>query len=138
MNRQKKLKIGIGLMVLLVITGLILPLTPVLAQSATTTGLVPCTDDCDFNQLYVLVDNIIDFIVFYLAVPIATGVIAFAGIWLVIYAGNEGKRSDAKKMIWSAVIGLVIVLSAYLIIKAIIVGLTGGEVGTQLQGIFGR
>lgn len=99
--------------------------------------LVPCTDECSFTDLYTLINKIINFIVFVLAVPIAALVITLAGIWLVIYPSNEGKRKEALGMIRTAVVGLLIVLSAYLIVKAIIFGLAGdSDVGNRLRGIF--
>ena len=100
-------------------------------------GLVPCTDGCKFTDLYDLINNLINFIIFVLAVPIAVLVITIAGAWLVIYPSNEGKRKEALGMIRTAVIGLLIVLSAYLIVKAIIFGLAGdNDIGNRLRGVF--
>lgn len=104
--------------------------------------IVPCgrgDDKCDFNDLFKLVDNIIDFILFVLALPIAGLVIAIAGAQMVIYSSNDGKRKDSIAMIKTTIFGLVLALSAYVIVKAIIFGLanpTAGSGGDRLWDIF--
>lgn len=108
---------------------------------ASAQGLVPCSggSECDFNQVYELVNNILNFVVFALAVPLATIAIVMAGVWLVIYPGNEGKRKEAIHMMTTAVIGLFLVLAGYLIIKAIVFGLAGDNnegLGQRLRAIF--
>lgn len=105
--------------VLLALTLLIVAV-PALAQALPE--LIPCTDDCTFQHLLQLVKNIINFIVA-IAVPLASVVIMYAGIKLVLSRTNETERSEAKKVLWTAVWGLVIVLAAWLIVNTILVAL---------------
>lgn len=97
-------------------------------------GLVPCggsgQDPCAYLDLFILIGNVIQFIL-YLAVPVATIAIVAAGIMLAASAKRESQRSDAKKILWSAMIGLFLTFAAYLIINAIITGLGSSVV----QGI---
>jgi len=96
-----------------------------------------CTgiEDCTFDKLFGLDDSdqsligrVLDYAVFYLAVPLATIAIMWAGITMVSNTGNPGKQTAAKEMIQNAIIGLVIVLAAYLVIKVIVNSLADSEV----------
>lgn len=84
-------------------------------------GLVPCKgEDCDFAQLMQLIENVLNFLIFKIAVPAAAVAIMIGG-WLIVTAGgNESKISNGKKIVGAAVLGLVIVLGAWLIVKTII------------------
>ena len=92
--------------------------------------LVPCTDGkaCDFNQLMTLVNNVITFILEYMAIPIAAIMFAYAGFLLVTAQGGEAK-SKAKNIFSDAVIGLIIAMAAFLFIKLILstLGFTGAS-----------
>ncbi|OHA59896.1 MAG: hypothetical protein A2589_02545 [Candidatus Vogelbacteria bacterium RIFOXYD1_FULL_46_19] len=108
---------------------------PVAAQTAGE-GLVKCgrgNDQCDFNDLVTLINDVIKFIVVYLAVPLAVVLIVYAGVRMVIYSSNAGERTKAKSMIYIVVGGLVIVLAAYLIVKFVVTSLTGTEDLIQSQ-----
>jgi len=96
-----------------------------------------CTgiEDCTFDKLFGLDDSdkslvgrVLDYAVFYLAVPLATIAIMWAGITMVSNTGNPGKQTAAKEMIQNAIIGLIIVLAAYLVIKVIVNSLAKSEV----------
>jgi len=125
------------LIVLLVLFLLILPSVS-LAQNRWP--IVPdCSPDCGYQDLGQLANNIVNFIVFVLAVPIATVAILVAGIMMVIYSSNASKRGDALGILKTAGIGLILVLAGYLIIQAIIFGLTAqGSIGNALNSIFQR
>jgi hypothetical protein len=97
--------------------------------------LVPCdntTTPCDFNQLMNLVNTVIHFILFDMAIPIAAIMFAYAG-FLLITAGGEtaGARTKAKSIFWNAVWGLVIAAAAWLIIRTVlsILGYSGAWIG---------
>lgn len=109
--------------------------------------LVPCfgynlvtkEDECDFQMLGRLANNVVGFIVFSLAVPVATIAILVSGVMLVIYSSNPGKRSEALNILKIAGLGLILVLSGYLVIQAIVFGLTGqSQIGSSLNSIFQR
>ena len=85
---------------------------------------VPCTSLCD------LIHTIVHIIVFGMSLTIfgATPILfAWGGILILISSGNAGKISDGKKILTGTLIGLLIILSAYLIVKTFVVtlGLTG-------------
>ena len=93
-------------------------------QTNPDTGVVD--KPCDYNGFLLLLKNVFDYLVL-IAVPLATVAIVYAGIIMVTAGGNDGKRSQAKDIIWTAVKGLVLVLAAYLIVRTIFQALTQGE-----------
>lgn len=87
-------------------------------------GVVPCggegQPECKSDHFFVLVSKIIKFFVYTLAVPVATAAIAYAGIIMAVKPADEGKRTQAKEILWAAVIGLVLVLAAALIVDTLV------------------
>lgn len=117
---------------------------PVLSFAQTAPAvLVPCNNNattitdssgnqiapvpCDFNALMVLINNIINFILYGMVIPIAAILFAYAGFELVTSGGSTEKRGIAKKVFTNVVIGLVIAMSCWLIVKLVlgILGYTG-------------
>jgi len=112
------------LLVSTLFTSLTILLLPVASVRA---DLIPCTDDCTFADFLGpdgLVGKIVHFLLFDLAAPLAAIAFAWAGILFVVYSGNDGKRSQAKDIIWYAVIGLALALAAWLIVNTIFTTLT--------------
>ena len=114
-----------------------IPFTNVSAATATTTktGLVPVcntiidkinggfTNPCDFNYFMILLNSIINFLLFVIATPLAAMIICYAG-WLYLSSGgNSSDVTRAKKILMNVVIGYVIGLAAWLIVKTIITSL---------------
>lgn len=89
-------------------------------------GLIPCGNSgqpsCDFNMLIKLVQNIINFLV-YMAAPVAAVAFAWAGVLYLTAAGDEKRIGQAHTIFTDVLIGLGIVLSAWLIVKLIVTGL---------------
>jgi len=65
---------------------------------------------------------------------IAVVIILLGGFKWMTSAGNDDKVKDAKKLIVSGIIGLVIVLSAYAIASFVIVQISGVTAGTGSGG----
>jgi len=69
---------------------------PVLGQ-----GLVPCggknQEPCTFNDLFVLINNVIKFLLFTLIPPIAALIFAFGGITIMSAGGDPGKVEKGKR-----------------------------------------
>ncbi len=110
-------------------------------SNATTTtfdgGIIPCdgvTIPCNFDMIIVLVNNVIDFLIVFIAFPIIAIVVAWAGILLLTSGGSSSAKEKAKTMIGHVVIGLILALLAWGIIKIILVTL--GYQGPLLS-IFG-
>ncbi len=98
-------------------------------------GLVPCDNSsgnlCDFNALMKLVNTVIKFILYDMVIPIAAIMFVYAGFELVTSGGSTEKRGIAKKVFTNAVIGLIIAVAAFLIIRTIlsILGYSGSWIG---------
>jgi len=82
--------------------------------------LVPCGfggDQCHFCHIFVLIDNIINFILTCLT-PIAAGfMIIIGGIYLLIAGGSPELFDKAKKVLTGAVIGLVVIFVAWVFLN---------------------
>jgi len=128
MQNTKKILISLSIFLMLIMPAFSL---------AADTPLVPCGTEanpapCDFNALMALVNTVIHFILFYMAIPIAAIMSAYAG-FLMVTAGGEtaGARTKAKSIFTNALIGLIIAAAAWLIIKLIlsILGYEGAWIG---------
>ena len=99
--------------------------------------LVPCkptvdeegnmANSCTFNSLVQLVDNIIDFII---TISVSVSAIMFAYAGFLYLSGNPGKIKQAHGIFKNVAIGLIFILGAWLIVKAILTGL--GAEGSSL------
>ncbi len=111
---------------------LFLASSPVLAggTNCPTEGLVPCgTTDCpcEFCDFFVMIDNILDFVLLKLVPAIATLMLVIGGSMFFFAGGDPGKITTAKRLMTSTIIGLVIIFAAFLIVGTILsaIGLTG-------------
>ncbi len=97
------------------------------------TGIIPDTSKCDFNQLMALVNKIINFILFGMAIPIAAIMFAYAGFLLITAGGGEAK-TKAKGIFTNAVLGLLLAAAAWLIVSTIlsILGYEGAWIGLKI------
>jgi amino acid transporter len=79
-------------------------------------GLVPCGGSgqpaCQLCHLFVMVDNIIDYLFTYIVPPVALLVIVIGGISMITAGGEPEKVNRAKKIITATVIGLAIIFLA--------------------------
>jgi len=84
-------------------------------------GFIPCdgglSDECGYDDLLILVNNVIDWII-KISVPIAAGVFAWAGIKYMT-TGIADQKSAAKEMIKKVFIGFVFILSAWIIVTTV-------------------
>lgn len=102
-------------------------------------GLVPCggagqpeCGTCDFMKLG---NNILQFFVQF-AIIIAGLMFAWGGLTMVMSAGESGKVTEAKGMMTSSIIGILIVLSGWLLVDTLLkMVLKGGETG-QIYGMW--
>ncbi|MEK7208693.1 MAG: pilin [Patescibacteria group bacterium] len=81
---------------------------------------------CGYQDFLQLIGNLFNYLVL-IATPLATAMIVWGGVVLVTAGTNEGKRSQAKSIIGSAIWGLVLTLAAWLIVRTIMVGLIGEQ-----------
>lgn len=105
------------------------------SPNASTNGLIPCNGpDCNFDSLITLINNVVDFLIVFIAFPFVAIVAAWAGILLLTSGGSSSAKDKAKTMLWHVIIGLILALLSWGIIKIILVTL--GYQG-PLLGIFG-
>jgi len=96
----------------------------VMAQDS---GLIPCgygDNPCDTGDVANFVNGLIDFLIRMLGV-IAVIVLVVTGIQLVTSGGDESKWTAAKERFTNVVIGIVIILAAWLVVDTIMEALTG-------------
>jgi hypothetical protein len=99
---------------------------PLSVAAKTPSGLIPCGnvagtgEACEFSDLVALAQNVIDFLIFKIAAPIAAVMFVYAGFLWVTNGGNESQISQAKGIFWAVFIGFVIALAAWLTINMIV------------------
>lgn len=107
---------------LLVISILLMLTVPAISFAQ---GLVPCNtvrnpEPCEFKHFTTLINKVINFILFYMAVPIAAIMFVYAGVLLVTSGGSTESRGKAKKIFTSVLIGIVLAAAAWLIVKTLL------------------
>ncbi len=81
------------------------------------------TQACGFKQFMELLNRIINFLIFLVAPIIAVCVILYAGFLILTSGGSTEKVSQARGLMTKMVIGLVIAMGAWLLVKSILVAL---------------
>lgn len=103
---------------------------------------IPCGDialgqkECGFNDLIILSNNIIKFLMFKVAVPLAALGIMFVGAKMVLSSNKESAKTEAKQSFTNIAIGFLIMLGAYVFIKTIIFALLSDEQKSFMQFMF--
>lgn len=97
-------------------------------------GLVPCGGGgvepaCDFNQLMIMVNNIISFLLFNIAIPLAALGFMISGALLVFNQNKSGALSEAKGRMWDILVGFFWILSGFLLVKVILYSFLNTEAG---------
>lgn len=120
---------------LLITIMVLLPLASFAVTYDSTKGLVLCgntkdttgkiTNMCTLSDLVTLIDQVINFALFYLAAPLAVLSIAIGGLLMITARGDTGQLQRGKDIFYNTVIGFVVAFGAYLIVEAIIYALTG-------------
>ena len=96
-----------------------------ISLSSVAGGLVPkCPDKgCGWDELMILVNNVIKFLLFTIATPLVALILVYAG-WLYLSSGGNSENiSKAKKILLNVVVGYVIGLAAWLIVRTIVTSL---------------
>lgn len=92
------------------------PVCLVPSEGATSAQAAPCTV-CHFFQL---LQNIINFLVYYISAPLATLMAIIIGILFLFSGGNPKIISDAKGKLWLLIWGIIWVLVSWLVLNTII------------------
>lgn len=91
-------------------------------------GIVPCGTSehpvpCQICHLFVGVVNIVNFLLFKIAIPLTVIALIYGGIVILTSAGSEEKLKKGKRAVGLAVWGALIAFAAWLIINVILVAL---------------
>ena len=97
-------------------------------------GIVPCggaptegsttpEPPCTFAKLVEMGNNIVKFLLFRAAAPFAVLLFMWAGFLFMFKSSSAGEITKAKGIFWNVVVGFLIALAAFLIIKLLITGL---------------
>lgn len=84
---------------------------------------------CDFAALMRTVNKMINWL-FYIAVPLATVLFAYAG--LLYIRGTSGARTQANKIFTSVGIGFIIMLVAWISVRAVVGWFVEDKVGATI------
>lgn len=85
--------------------------------NSTQTGL---GTPCNFDQLVLLINQIITFLLKVIATPLAAVALCYAGFLLISSGGSQENITKAKHIIRNVIVGYIIALAAWLIVKTII------------------
>ncbi|HUC88524.1 MAG TPA: pilin [Candidatus Paceibacterota bacterium] len=82
---------------------------------------------CNFDSLMTLINNVINFLLITIVTPLVALILVYAGFLMIFSGGSSEKVTKAKSIIKNVVIGFVIALAAWLVVKTILVtlGFTG-------------
>lgn len=129
MPQNKKLSKILALLILFV--ALFAFFSPISAQTNGDDNLgdiIPCEgNDCEVCDIFKLISNVVNFVTFDLASPLAGLILAYGGFKLFTSGGNETEKSKGVKAIRAAVWGILITFGAWVIINAIIGSLAGSS-----------
>lgn len=99
-----------------------------LVSSPVFAALVPCGNAgqaaCTLCDLFVLGKNIIDWLI-EASILFGSGFFAWGALKIMTAGGSENKVTDGRKMITTAVIGILIVTTAWIFIGTLLQFLTG-------------
>lgn len=77
-------------------------------------------EECDFNDVITLAQNVINFLIFKIASPLAAIMFAYAGFLYITNQGNEGQVKQAHDIFWFVFWGLVVALGAWVTVNMIL------------------
>jgi len=95
-------------------------LVPVRVLAICQGPLVPCGGEgnpCQFCHIFVLINNILNFILTCLTPIIASLILVIGGFYLLTAGPSPEKVSQAKSIITAAVIGIVIIFVAWVFLN---------------------
>jgi hypothetical protein len=113
------------LVVMFLLGATLLPIGDSVASAQSLASYAGCTGtDCSMCNIVTLTNGLIQWLIGFLFVLFAI-IIAYAGFGLVTSGGNSHAMDEAKGRFTNAIIGLIIVLAAWLVVDTIMRGLVG-------------
>ncbi len=94
----------------------------------TKSTIIPCVNKCSFSDVIKLINNGINFLLTVILLPLFVIMLMYAGYQYLTAQGNSSKVANVKKLVKNLVLGLVIILTAWLVVKVVLqtVGLDQG------------
>lgn len=86
-------------------------------------GIIPCTNQCQFDDLFRLINNLMEFFLKVLLFPLFIGMIIYAGYKYISAMGVPSKVANLKSMFGHMIMGLALVLGSFVIVKSILYAL---------------
>jgi len=90
-------------------------------NSVQAAGLVPCggpgEDACTLCYLFVMLDRVVEFLLFRVVPVLGALMIAIGGVMYIIGQGKPEMLSSVKSLFTAIIIGLVIIYGAWLIVS---------------------
>jgi hypothetical protein len=94
-------------------------------------ALVPCGPglgkECQFCDLITLVENVINFALYNIAIPLVVIMVVWGGLTIMTAGDSADKVAKGRKIIQSAIIGVFIALGAWMIINMVLSAIGGGS-----------
>lgn len=78
------------------------------------------TNPCGFNDLIILANVIVSFLMYDIAVPLMAIAFMYTGARFILFQNKEEEREGAKKRAMDVLTGFGIMLGAYVLIKTIL------------------
>jgi hypothetical protein len=120
---KKQFWIRTLLFLLIIVIGIVI-VHSALAREADKDALVPssCRTGCPCTlcDLYSLGQNVIYFLLYIIAMPVAAISILYGGVAMITSQGSEKNISKGKRAISNAIIGLAIAFLAWLVLQALL------------------
>jgi len=111
------------------------------AQPAQTGVLgIPCgspeTHPCGFNDLITLVNNIIQFLIYFIVVPLIALAFMITGARFILNPNKESAKTLAKEQFEMIAIGLFWILAGFLLVKTVLFYFLSEEQKSFMKFIF--
>lgn len=82
---------------------------------------------CQICHLFVMLDGTIDFILFNIVFPLGTLLLVIGGGMFMLSSGEPQKITSAKKILFSTIVGLIIIFSSWLMVNTLMTGIGVSE-----------
>ncbi len=122
------------------IASLLLILIVVSPSLVAAQGLVPCGNpgqkECEFNDLMIMLNSIIQFLMYQVAVPLAALAFMYSGAKIVINQNKDEAWTSAKENFANVFKGFGIILVAFILVKFILYTFLNTEYYNFVQFLF--
>jgi hypothetical protein len=78
---------------------------------------------CQICHLFVMLDGTIDFVLFNIVFPLGTLLLVIGGGMFMLSSGEPQKITSAKKILFSTIVGLIIIFSSWLMVNTLMTGI---------------